>query len=116
MRCNRQIMASFMPPAQAHAQYKEATMSNHPKGRLIIIGGHEEKQGERTILKAVAQRAHGERGSLVIITVASQMPEEIGSEYRALFKDLGVRDVDVVDIRTRDQATDQKNVEKIAGA
>jgi len=91
-------------------------MSAKPKGRLIIIGGHEEKQGERTILKAVAQRARGEHGRLVIVTVASQMPEELGSEYRALFKDLGVRDVDVVDIRTRDEATDEQNVQKIADA
>jgi cyanophycinase len=91
-------------------------MSSKPKGRLIIIGGHEDKEGERTILKAMAQRARGEHGRLVIVTVASQMPEELGREYRALFKDLGVRDVDVVDIRTRNEATDQKNVDKIADA
>jgi cyanophycinase len=91
-------------------------MNAKPKGRLIIIGGHEDKEGERTILKAVAHRAHGDRGRLVIVTVASQQPEELGREYRALFKDLGVGEVDVVDIRTRDEATDQKNVDKIADA
>lgn len=91
-------------------------MSTNPKGRLIIIGGHEDKQGERTILKTVAHRARGEHGRLVIVTVASQLPEELGHEYRALFKELGVGDVDVVDIRTRDEATDQKNVDKIADA
>jgi cyanophycinase len=91
-------------------------MQSKPKGRLIIIGGHEEKQGERTILKAVAERARGEHGSLVIVTVASQMPEELGHEYRELFTDLGVKHVDVVDIRTREEATNEQNVQKIAGA
>ena len=91
-------------------------MSGKPTGRLIIIGGHEDKEGERTILKAVAQRARGTHGHLVIVTVASNLPEELGPEYRALFKDLGVQDVTVIDIRTRDEAADQKRVEQIATA
>lgn len=91
-------------------------MNSKPKGRLIIIGGREDKEGERTILKAVAHRARGGNRRLVIVTVASQLPQELGREYRALFKDLGVGNVDVVDIRTRDEATDQENVDKIADA
>lgn len=91
-------------------------MSNKSKGRLIIIGGHEQKEGERAILKTVAQRARGDSGRLVIITVASNQPEELGAEYRALFKDLGVGHVDVVDIRTRDEAAEEKHVQLISDA
>lgn len=91
-------------------------MSAKPKGRLIIIGGHEDKQGDQTILKAVARRARGESGRLAVITVASQEPEELAHEYRTIFKQLGVGHVDAVDIRTRDEAADEKNVQKIAGA
>jgi len=91
-------------------------MSNQPKGRLIIIGGHEDKEGERTILKAVAQRARGDNGHLAIVTVASNEPEELGREYRALFTALGVKQIEIVDIRTREEATDKENVQKIAGA
>jgi cyanophycinase len=89
-------------------------MSTKPKGSLIIIGGHEDKQGDREILTEVARRTKG--GSLVIVTVASQQPEELAKEYRAIFHELGVAKLEVMDIRTRDEATDQKNVEKIAGA
>lgn len=32
-------------------------MSSTPKGHLIIIGGHEDKEGDEDILKLVAQRA-----------------------------------------------------------
>jgi cyanophycinase len=91
-------------------------MSGTPKGRLIIIGGHEQKDGEETILKAVAQRARGEQGRLAIVTVATQHPEELGRKYRALFRGLGVGQVDVVDIRTREEATDEQQIQKIASA
>jgi cyanophycinase len=91
-------------------------MSAKPKGRLIIIGGHEDKQGEQTILKAVARRAHGADGRLVVVTVASDEPEELGREYRRLFKELGVGHVDVVDIRTREEAGEEKYIEKIGKA
>lgn len=91
-------------------------MSGTPKGRLIIIGGHEQKQGEETILNAVAQRARGEQGRLAIVTVASNEPEELGREYRAVFSDLGVGQVDVVDIRTREEAADEQRIQKIASA
>jgi cyanophycinase len=91
-------------------------MSNKPKGRLIIIGGHEEKEGKQTILKAVAQRARSGRGCLAIVTVATNQPEEIGREYRKLFTDLGVKQIEIVDIRTRDEAADDTHIQKIAGA
>lgn len=89
-------------------------MSTKPKGSLIVIGGHEDKQGGCEILSEVARRA--KRGRLVIVTVATQKPEELAKEYRAIFHKLGVAKLDVMDIRTRDEATDHKNVEKIAGA
>jgi cyanophycinase len=95
-------------------QHKERAMSTKPKGCLIIIGGHEDKQGDREILAEVARRTKG--GRLVIVTVASQQPEELAKEYRAIFHELGVAKLEVMDIRTRDEAADQKNVEKIAGA
>jgi cyanophycinase len=91
-------------------------MSSRPKGRLIIIGGHEDKQDDEVILKAVAQRARGEQGSLVVVTVATQQPEEVGRQYRTLFRGLGVQHVDVVDIRTREEAAEEKHVEQIAKA
>src|SRR5215212_4732934 len=96
--------------------YTEGPMSAKPKGRLIIIGGHEDKQGDQDILNVIAECARGDHGSLVVVTVATNMPEEVGAEYQALFKELGVGHVDVVDIRTRGEAADEKNVQLIAKA
>ena len=40
-------------------------------GELIIIGGHEEKDGDPEILKLVAERA--EKGMLLVATLASSV-------------------------------------------
>jgi cyanophycinase len=92
------------------------TMSNQPKGTLIIIGGHEDKEGDRDILKEVARRAKQDSGRIVIITVATQDPEGLAKDYEKVFGELGVKRVDVLDIRTRDEAYDEMNIEKILGA
>jgi cyanophycinase len=45
------------------------------EGTLIIIGGGEDKRGERVILREVAGRLNGDK--LVIATIASQDPAPI---------------------------------------
>lgn len=91
-------------------------MSNTPRGTLIIIGGHEDKEDDCAILAEVARRAHGQGGRLVVVTVATQSPEEVAAEYQEVFTRLGVKHVDALDIRTREQAYDEKEVQKIADA
>lgn len=74
------------------------------KGTLIIVGGHEDKKGDRIILRAIA--AGAEAGALVVVTAASDVPGELWKEYRAIFRDLGVRDVRHLHIDTREEARD----------
>jgi cyanophycinase len=83
-------------------------------GSLIIIGGHEDKEGEREILKTVAERLGG--GKLVVATVATSLPEEMGDEYVKVFRELGVEQVDVLDVRARPDGYDQRNIDKLADA
>jgi cyanophycinase len=93
-------------------------MNSNVRGSLIIVGGHEEKgkDAERSILEEIAARAKRRKGNLVVVTVASQLPEEMAADYRAAFRDLGVRDLEIVDIRSRDDACDDSVVEKIRNA
>jgi cyanophycinase len=58
------------------------------RGPLIVIGGHEEKEGGRAILKEVARRVDG--GKLVVATVASHKPEGYFDSYLDGFEGLGV--------------------------
>jgi cyanophycinase len=81
-----------------------------PKGTLIIIGGHEDKEGDRDILTEVAKQSAKDR-NLVILTVATSMPEEVAAEYKKVFQSLGATKVKTVDIRTRDDAMDPARVE-----
>jgi cyanophycinase len=57
-------------------------------GSFIIIGGHEDKSKDRTILREVAHRLGG--GKLVLATIASHQPEGYFDEYRRAFGDLGI--------------------------
>jgi cyanophycinase len=68
-------------------------MSDRPKGSLIIIGGHEDKAGDREILKEVVQRARKGSGRIVVVTVASQEPQALADDYRKVFGELGVKQV-----------------------
>jgi len=88
-----------------------------PNGKLIAIGGNEDKgqepEGghstkiythrfiEEGILKRVVDEIGGTTRRIAVITSASSIPEEVGQNYVAAFGRLGVTDIDVLDIRER---------------
>jgi cyanophycinase len=78
----------------------------HPKadGPLIIIGGHEDKEGEKVILKAVAERLKG--GRLVIATIASHAPDGYFESYQKAFASLGVNDLVELYVEDRGETHD----------
>jgi cyanophycinase len=77
------------------------------KGTLIIIGGHEDKKDDRLILRALADRV-GERGKLVVVTTASDVPDQVWADYEPLFADLGVKKAVKLHVDTRMEARDDK--------
>jgi cyanophycinase len=84
-------------------------MPDNPRDRaLIIIGGHEDKENGRLILKAVAARTGG--GKLVIVTAASHRQNELADDYETLFRGLGVRHVYKLKIESRDDAMSEKSL------
>ncbi|MBY3321623.1 cyanophycinase [Rhizobium laguerreae] len=78
------------------------------EGTLIIIGGHEDHDGERVILKEVAK--HVKDGKLVLATVASHEPEGYLEKYQSSFGELGVSTVTELYIEERDQATSEEKL------
>jgi cyanophycinase len=70
------------------------------KGNLVIIGGHEEKEGQALILREVARRVG--KGKLVVATVASEEPEEMWRDYQRAFTALGIRRLEHLDIASRE--------------
>ena len=86
-------------------------MSKGAKGTLVIIGGAERKDDERTVLKVVADRIRANQ-RLLIVTAASYEPDGTAKDYIRIFKELGVSEIDVADVRTREDAERQDLVEK----
>ena len=77
-------------------------------GRLLIIGGHEDKEDDKLILRAVVDHV-GENGKLVVATVASQVPQQLWEDYERIFRGLGLRHVHKLEIEKREEAkSDQK--------
>lgn len=89
---------------------------NRAKGKLVIIGGGEDKEGERIILKEFVRLAGKSKARIVVMTVATDEPESLGSEYRKVFKRLGVEDVQVVDVSARKDVHEEKALKIIEHA
>lgn len=75
-------------------------------GTIMVIGGHEDRTGDRIILREYLRLAGGETARLVILAVASQQPEDAGETYRRLFEGLGAGSVIVLSPRERREALD----------
>jgi len=83
-------------------------------GELIIIGGHESKEGDPEILKLVAERA--EKGMLLVATLASSVAMEQWQEYRRVFQKLGVKKIEHLDLETRAEAASDQRAELVKQA
>jgi cyanophycinase len=92
----------------------EQVLPHH--GQLVIIGGAEDKEGDCIILREFVRRAGGLQAHIVVMTVATGLPGEVGSQYIDLFERLGVSDVRVVDTARREDASDPRVLEEIHNA
>lgn len=74
-------------------------------GHLLVIGGNEDKNGACRILRTFVRLAGEAMARIVILTTATELPGEVGREYRSIFERLGVRWVRVVYADTREEAS-----------
>lgn len=85
-------------------------------GPLFIIGGGEDREGERIVLRAFAEEVAGRK--VVLATIATQHPEDYAEMYRGAFADLPIGELDVLHADNRADALDpaQLGVLEDAGA
>jgi cyanophycinase len=83
-------------------------------GPLLIIGGHEDKTGERIILKTLAELMKG--GRLVVATVASHEPEGYFDGYREALASLGLTDLVELYVEERSDASARAALATLDGA
>lgn len=85
-------------------------------GQLVIIGGAEDKEGDCKILREFVRRAGGLQARIVVMTVATGLPGEVGETYMNVFERLGVESVKVLDTAKRENADDSKGLDVIQDA
>jgi cyanophycinase len=99
-----------------------------PKGKLISIGGAEDKgtdleQGfvqrnrlnffELGILKRIVDEVGGTEKRIEVITTASSIPEEVGENYVDAFGKIGCNNVGIIPIRNRQDAAQEEYINRI---
>lgn len=101
---------------------------SHPKGKLIAVGGAEDKgtdleKGEihrsnlnffeLGILRRIVEEIGGPSSRIEIITTASMIPNEVGNHYMDAFGKMGCTNVDLMHIRNRQDAARPDFLERI---
>lgn len=104
-----------MTEAEKPLRLAPATDGGAP-GPVMVIGGAEDKMGERVILSRFAELAGGQEAHIVVISTASSLGDAATDLYRHIFKRLGVNSVTGLRPETRDEANDEKTVDALRHA
>jgi len=101
---------------------------NYPKGKLIAIGGAEDKGTdletgevhrnnlnffELGILRRVVLEAGGPASRIEVVTTASMIPYEVGESYLNAFGRIGCTNIGLLHIRTRQDTLKQDYLDRI---
>jgi len=82
------------------------------RGWIVPIGGAENKENDRRILRRFVEASGGEAADIVVIPTASKM-HETGPRYEALFRELGAARVSVMDFDTRRDCQEPNRLERL---
>jgi cyanophycinase len=86
---------SILPPSHS---------KSNVNGKLLIIGGAEDRQNERVILKKFIELSGGNQAKLKFILAASSEPSSVWSSYSNVFKNLGATNVEPIALLSREDA------------
>jgi cyanophycinase len=79
--------------------------AGHRPGLIMAIGGAEDKVRERVILRRFVEASGGPDATIVVLATASEFPET-GERYADLFYGMDADAVEVLRIRTREDAVE----------
>jgi len=89
---------------------------NKTKIILMAIGGGELPESEEIINEYLALMKKIAAPKIVVMTVATNHPDEVGEKYVELFKRHKVKNVDALDVTDRQDAFDDKTIKKVEQA
>lgn len=82
------------------------------KGNLILIGGAEDRRDDKYVLRKVLEWA-GNPESIAVVPSASGSPASLAEDYYYAFRDLGVNDIRILDMRSKEDAQKYEFSEQI---
>ncbi|MGG7097886.1 cyanophycinase [Clostridium sardiniense] len=80
---------------------------------LVVIGGAEDKEGRKKILNEVCDLINKDRDLLLVATIASEIQEEMEDVYDKVFREIGVKNIEFLNIEDREEAYLEKNIDLI---
>lgn len=90
-------------------------MQGDIKGHLFVIGGAEDKTGDCVILRKACSLLQ-EQDVFTILTTATEEPEVVGNEYKAVFSKLGLKQIQILNINTRDDANNTEICQQLSNS
>jgi cyanophycinase len=85
-------------------------------GRLLLIGGAEDRCCGSGLLERFVELAGGEQARVVLVTTASGLPDQVRAEYERVFSKLGAQQVTELRLRGRADADSGETAALLAGA
>jgi len=85
-------------------------------GRLLIIGGAEDRCCGAGLLERFAELCGGERARIVLVTTATGQPDQVRADYEQVFRKLGVQRLAELRMHGRADADSDEAAATLAGA
>ena len=85
-------------------------------GRLLIIGGAEDRCCGAGLLERFAELCGGEQARIVLVTTATGQPEQVRADYEQVFRKLGVHRVTELRMHGRADADSEQAATTLAAA
>ena len=86
------------------------------RGSLLLIGGAEDKYGDKEILNRFCRMVQEKGSYLVVLTSAASQGASVGLEYQRIFEDLGISEIKILDVDCRNKAESVENAQLLEGA
>lgn len=83
------------------------------RGRLVIVGGAEDRVRDRLVLRRFLEFAGGPQARIRLLAAASSVPLIVAESYRSAFAEMGATDFELLPLLDRDAASRPEVVQAI---
>jgi cyanophycinase len=90
--------------------------TQNPKGTLIAIGNHENKKNCAAIFQRIIQETGKTNPKMCLFTLAADVPEQSKFEHQAMFNEVEINDISVINFHSHTEADTPENLDKVKNA